>query len=240
MGFFLAVFSSIGTGVIIFKNFSEIKPAVPISNITFPIAIALARVYAAFCISILFSARCRMVLINEAALKVTKSSSYLKRRMILLVHDKFCNSIALISKCLSIALISNLLQWINRLTFTLFNFCNIIIHPTIENNIFAILGFLVIIPDTLFIMSMIFIPNFLKNSAKKIENQFHSHEGKKTLKKFKISEVASLQIAHSRPVVSCGFFEVDLKFLFVLLTAQFSILIILAQFQVSGDLKTSY
>lgn len=135
--------------------------------------------------------------------------------------------------------ISHFLQWIIRVTTLLFNFGDVFIHPSLEKISLAVIGILIALPDTFYTFSMILIPNSMQKSAVRTEYLFQPPKKleEKSCERLKLLEIASLQLAHSKPVVSCGMFEIDLKFLFIMLTGQFSILTMLVQFQVGGNLK---
>lgn len=85
-----------------------------------------------------------------------------------------------------------------------------------------------------FLMTIIFISNWIKHEGKKIESQiqqFSLNFLNFDVKSHKKTQLILMQLSHRRPIVSCGVFNIDWYLLFGCIATGFAYLVIIIQFE---------
>lgn len=188
-------------------------------------------------ILLLIALSSRLKAINSCFLK----GDLINMRIILIVQDKFCETIELVNKCFSIGFFMTLLEFILQCNLIVFSLCNIIVNissPTDEMFVFE--GCLHIMSHCCFVIGILVFTSSIKREGRKTAMLVHDLKLKKEnfQKSLKFCQFASLQLNHRTCEISCGLFTIDWKFSFVMISSIFSYALILKQFDMSDTYKS--
>ena len=185
-------------------------------------------------ISAIMAAKARFKLIN-CALEDRSSLNFDELKCLIVLQDKLCDSILLVSKSFSVIYIMQIFRFTVFSVFIMFDFFLITTkNSNFSHKIFLIAGLLFIIPAGITTISAIVQSALLKREGGKFLTLLHGKKISKGDKKtLNLIQLGSLQMAHQFSEISCGLFTIDWKFLFVLISTCFSYMIILCQFDVA-------
>ena len=148
------------------------------------------------------------------------------------VHNMLCDTLHLINSCFAINFLDFFTEFVIFNTFFLFEFYFLLTstHKTVHELAFNVIAAFYTFFFACLAASIILVSSWVKTEGEKTKSLIHLRTSRQS-KVLKFYNQFSLQVDHQRPVVSCGVFEVDLTFLFSVLSGLFSYLIILIQFE---------
>lgn len=160
-------------------------------------------------------------------------------KIITILYDKSCETTDLINKCFSYGFLMIFLQFMLQCVFISFGLCHIILNnSTPMDRKFIVDGCLYIIPHFTLALFIIFYSNFIKHEGNRTLIIIHTLGLKNNQKDLKFCQLASLQLEHRAPEISCGLFKIDMTYFFVFIASIFSYTLILIQFEVNDTYKS--
>lgn len=215
-------------------GFLGLRYPLPSRSILVLIAVIFNRSFHIFNMSMLYAALNRSILIS-AGLN-DKKSSLEKLKSILKIHNKFCDALRLLNKCLSVNLMINILKSVFHFILVMFDFYQYLVYDiSSANRMLFITSLISFVPEGIFIAITIASSSFLKAEATKSLSIIHSKASKceRNSETLKFLQLAAMQFEHQSPEISCGCFTLDWNLLFTILAGCFSSIIILIQFDIS-------
>ena len=215
----------------IFEHFGIIVKSTTFKTMLLIYGMITQRNFSVLHISLLAAARNRLNLINKEI--DHKNCSLKKFKELLTVHSKFCDVINLLNQCLSANLIMSMFEFMFQCTMLMFSFYNMGLNESsIDSKIYCIMSCINLPPQFFFMMSIIINSSLLKMEAKRTLTLVHSKNSFSTGNPeiLKLLHLAALKIEHHMPMISCGLFIVDWKFLFAFISGIVSCVVILIQF----------
>ena len=212
-------------------NSFGIVHSVPSRNLYFIFGIFTQRNFAVLNISLLAAAKNRLNLINKEI--EHRNCSFEKFKELLNVHSKFCDVTDLLNQCVSVNLMFSVINFVFHCTMQMFSLYILTSNDSsLESKIYCITACIYFPSEFFFMMSIIINSSLLKMEAKRTLTLVHSKNSFSTGNPeiLKLLHLAALKIEHNMPMISCGLFIVDWKFLFATISGSLSSVIILIQF----------
>lgn len=183
--------------------------------------------YASLNIILLIALKNRISLINENVKNIKTT---------LILHDKFCDTISLVNKCFSFNFSITLLEFNFHCILFTFSACNMLLNkPDVGDKTFFFAGLVFIGYALILIVCILVYSSLIKSGGKQTLIIVHALEN---VSVHSLTQIASLQLSHRQPEISCGLYTIDWKFLFAILSCVFSYTIILIQFDVADTYKS--
>lgn len=187
--------------------------------------------YAATIISINASYNVRLKQISQL-LKTSSDDKLItleKLKVFRLLLEKFCDSVRLGNKSLSVIYVLSIVEFSFRSIFIIFNFYNVLMK---EKFPFFLAAFIFTVVDGVFVMSLMIQSSVLKSEGESLSVAINNAAlfAMADVETLKSIHLTAAQIEHQSLMVSCGLFSIDCKFLFALISSIFSYIIVLIQF----------
>jgi hypothetical protein len=142
------------------------------------------------------------------------------------VYIKFYDSINLFNKCFGFIVLLRTFKFILHITLFLFGVYSIIFNDsTPQFRAFFVMAGIYDFLEFVLILPLVIISSQIKKENSKFYSKFQNFQSS-----FGLLNSPDLQIPSFDLSVSCGLFKVDWKFMFMVMTAVFSGLIVLIQF----------
>lgn len=218
-------------------NTYEVVHSIPVENVSFFVIMFCSKSYAVLCMSSLLAVNNRLRLINRV-LTSESMNFVLDIKQFLTLHDKLCDTVTLINRCFSITFLLNISECVFHCIYLVFNLYTISAHEsTVQEMIFLISGCIYVVPESVFVLFIIIFSSVLKTETNRTflllhDSRFSSSDA--DISKF--HRIASLQLDHRKPFITCGLFVIDWVLLFAIVAAIFSFLVILIQFDTADGL----
>ena len=152
-----------------------------------------------------------------------------KLKVFRLLLQKFCDSVRLGNKCLSLSYVLSIVDFSFRSIFIIFNLYNVLMK---EKFPFFLAAFIFTLVDCVFVLSLMIQSSVLKSEGENLSvaiNNAHLF-AMADIETLKSIHLTAAQFEHQSLMVSCGLFSIDYKFLFALISSIFSYIIVLIQF----------
>lgn len=222
----------------LFTSFN-ISHSFPVTNISFLISFLTSKNFVVLSFLLVYASSTRLGLINKA-LKAHSNQNQ-EFISILKLCEKFCDTMDLINRCLAVFFLLNIAEFLFHCIFSLFSVYRMFHSQNfLKDIIFLGTGFVHIFPIFLFIMAVVVVSSSIKRQASETLNLIHATKLKPDCdhEMLNLLRIASLQLHHRKPAVSCSIFEVGWQFLFIMIACTFSYIIILVQFDNADDSST--
>lgn len=215
---------------------------ISVRDVPFCIGYVLLDSFIGLSINMLLALTSRIKLIRKILNQSSEDDNekIVKMKMILILHDKFCDILVNVNKSFSFLFLLMILEFNFHCITISFSFYNIIFNdPSFRDVIFLAAISVLILPRIVFVACILILSGLIKNEKCKIFSaiQCSKIDSQKNMKILKLLELSSLQLDHRTLNVSCGFFTVDWKYLFGIISSIFSTLVILVQFDTSEMYK---
>lgn len=212
----------------------KIDNTLPTGSLLILLAVISRRSVSVFKMSLLAAAKTRLSHINKG---IEDQSNYLNNlKTLLVLHNKFGDVMALLSKCLSFNFFMNIVEFGFHNTMTIFSFYNLVTHDsTFENHVVFVTDMFFLLPEGLYMMSIFECSSLIRKEMNRTSILIHDKTTKSDSPEIlRFLQLASLQVDHQMPVISCGLFTFDWKLFFLTISGIFSYVIILIQFDMAG------
>jgi hypothetical protein len=148
------------------------------------------------------------------------------------IHSKLSKTLHLINSCFALNLLNYFLQFIIFSIFFFFGLYHYLASATksIEEFVFIIIAGFYLLFYFFFSAWIITVSSWVQAEGSQAKILVHSKSVKRA-KDLKALNNFCVQLDHNEPVVTCGLFNVDWTLLFAFISAVFSYLIILIQFE---------
>lgn len=176
----------------------------------------------------------RKIADNDCEKNEAKIVDDLKRARILI--DTVCDYLEVVKKCYTISNIVNIIQYSFFAILGIYGLISYFAQPNsiISDLAYSLLTIVWIAYYTPFVAWVFVVANLIIKEGKRTEVLVQRIMCKKQRKHSKIHkkvQIILMQLHHRRPVIECGVFIIDWKFLFYTLGVCFSYLVIIIQFE---------
>lgn len=209
----------------------KIAVSIPIKNIFLVIAITGQRNVSILHMSALYATKRRLMLANSCW--DDENCSVDKIKKLLVIHDKLCDAVTILNKCITLNILLSILKVLMFSTLLLFGIYDCIWNDeSLKNKMFLLTGFATFLPEAIFITIVTTLSTLLKSEVGKMFSVIQNKCSSCNSESIKLLKIAVLHLEARVPTISCEIFAIDCRFVFLIISACFSCTIILLQFDI--------